>query len=314
MKVVFLDRSTLGEDLKLPMPFDAEYILYDLTKREETAERIKDADVIFLNKVKLDEEVLKYAKNLKLICESATGYDNIDVDYCHKNGIAVCNVPGYSTDSVAQITVAMMLSLVSRLLDYREYTASGKYTESGCPNSVSPVFHEMNGMTWGIIGYGNIGKKVGEIAKALGCKVLVYKKTPVDTENCVDIDTLAKASDLISIHIPLCEDTYHLINEERIKMMKKNVVIVNTARGGVTDEEALCKAVKEKKIGGLGSDVYSAEPFSKDSPFYEIKDYPNVCFTPHMAWASYEARVRVYDEMLENMRAFFDGEKRNRVD
>lgn len=315
MKIVILDRLTLGEDLDIS---DANrfgtVVSYDSTSAAEAEAHISDADVVFVNKVKLGEHNLKNASNLKLICESATGYDNIDVDYCRSRGIAVCNVPGYSVYSVAQVTVSMVLSLVNHLSEYTRFTADGTYTQGGTANILKPLYHELYGKTWGIVGYGAIGQRVGEIAKALGCNVVAFKRTPVAGVECTDIDTLVKISDVITVHIPLCEDTYHIINKERISMMKPNAVLVNTARGAVVDEHALCEALTQGRIAAIGTDVYSAEPFGIDSPYYAIKDYDNVCLTPHMAWGTVEARKRCFDEMLQNLEAFISGVKRNRID
>ena len=315
MKIVVLDRVTLGSDLDISSAEKfGELTVYDNTAPDEVAERIKEAEVIFVNKVKLNSQNLKNAKFLKLICEAATGYDNIDLNYCRENKIAVCNVPGYSVYSVSQVTVSMVLSLANKLNEYTAYTKSGVYSEGKSANILTPVYNELYGKVWGVIGYGGIGSRVGEIAKALGCDVIAYKRTPVDGLICVDIDTLVENSDIISVHIPLSEATRELINKERISKMKKNVIFVNTARGAVTDEKALCEALKNGEIGGLGTDVYSVEPFGCDSPFYEIKDYPNVILTPHMAWGAKEARERCFSEMIENMKAFYDGKIRNRVE
>jgi len=314
MKTVILDRETLGADLDISVPFDTELIVFENTKPYEVVDRISDADIIFLNKVILNEENLSKAKKLKLICEAATGYDNIDIDYCRKRGIAVCNVPGYSTYSVSQVSVAMVMSLANHIKEYRSFTASGKYTESGSANSLTPVFHELNGLTWGIVGYGNIGSAVGKVAKALGCNVLAYKRTPTDEVACVDIDTLIQKSDIITVHIPLSDSTRNLINKKRIAMMKPNAIFVNTARGAIADEEALCEAVKNGKIGAIGIDVYSKEPFDEKSPYFNVKDLDNVCLTPHMAWGAQESRKRCFSKMIENTNAFLEGKILNRVD
>ncbi len=314
MKIVVLDRLTLGEDLDLsPAKQFGELVCYDKTEPQEVAERVSDADVIFVNKVKLGEN-LKDAKSLKIICEAATGYDNIDLDFCRSHGIAVCNVPGYSVWSVAQVTVSIVLNLVNHLPEYTRATRDGSYSHGTSANILTPVYHELYGKTWGIVGYGGIGSRVGAVAEALGCRVLAYKRTPVSGAECTDIDTLVRESDIITVHIPLSEETRGLISKERIAAMKPNAIFVNTARGAVTDEAALCQAVKEGRIAGFGTDVYSVEPFPADSPFYQIKDYDNVCLTPHMAWGGKETRERCFAEMLSNMQAFFDGTIRNRVD
>ena len=315
MKIVFLDALTLGEDIDLS-GFEkfGEVEIYGGTPAELVAERVSDCDVVVTNKMKLGENNLSQAKDLKLICVTATGFDNIDLAYARQRGIGVCNVVGYSTNSVAQLTVACALSLYGSLFSYRDYVSSGAYSESGVANALTPVYREIEGKTWGIIGFGNIGQRVGRVAEALGCKLLVNKQTKLDGYECVGIDELCERADIISIHTPLNESTRALINSDRINKMKNGVVLVNMARGAVTDECAIAEAVKEGKIGGFACDVYSAEPFPKSHPFYEIKDRQNVCLTPHMAWGAYEARVRVCDEVALNIEAYFSGEKRNRVD
>lgn len=315
MKIVVLDRLTLGDDLDISAASKfGEVVVRDNTSPDEVESAIGDADVVFVNKVKLFETNLKSAKKLKLICEAATGFDNIDIEYCKKRGIAVCNVPGYSVYSVAQVTVSMVLSLVNRLNEYTRYTRDGSYSNGKSANILKPVYHELWGKKWGIVGYGAIGQRVGEIAKALGCEVYAFKRTPVEGVCCTDIDTLVSQCDIITVHIPLSDETRNLINSRRIATMKSTAVFVNTARGAVVDEAALCDAVKNGRIAAMGTDVYSAEPFASDSPFYEIKDLDNVCLTPHMAWGTIEARTRCFGVMLENMQSFLNGEKCNRVD
>lgn len=315
MKIVILDKKTLGDDLDISAASQfGKVIVRENTAPDQVEGAISDADVIFVNKVKLFEDNLKEAKNLKLICEAATGFDNIDIEYCRKRGIGVCNVPGYSVYSVAQVTVSMVLSLVNRLNEYTRYTRDGSYSKGKSANILTPVYHELLGKKWGIVGYGAIGQRVGEIAKALGCEVLAFKRTPVDNVRCTDIDTLMSECDIITVHIPLSQSTRNLVNKERIAKMKSTAVFVNTARGAVVDEAELCKALKQGRIAAMGTDVYSAEPFREDSPFYEIKDLDNVCLTPHMAWGTIEARTRCFEVMLENLKAFFDGEIKNRVE
>lgn len=310
LSIVILDAATLGEDISFSM-FDAfgKVTVYPSTASENVAERIDDADVVIVNKIKLNEHNLSKTKKLKLICVTATGYDNIDVSYCKKRGIAVCNVCGYSSDSVAQVTVGMALSLVNNLASFDEYVKNGQYTKSGMQNKVEPVFHEMSTMVWGIVGLGGIGKRTAEIAKVLGCEVIAFKQTPDAGYNCVTIDELCERADIISIHLPLTEKTHGIINKNRIKKMKKTAIVINAARGAVVDEDALTDAVINGDIGGLGVDVYSEEPMTKDSPYQKITKYKNVIFTPHMAWGAYEARIRCMEEIAENIRAFCNGEK-----
>ena len=315
LTVVVLDASTLGDDLDLtPLQALGEVKVYQTSTPEEIAVRIADADILMQNKAKLTADLLAKATKLKVICEAATGFDNIDVAYCREHGIAVTNVPGYSTQCVAQITFTLALSLITHLPQYTSFVQSGEYTASGVANRLSPAFCELYGKTWGIVGYGNIGKQVGKIAEAFGCNVIVHKRTPEEGVRCVDIDTLCRESDVISLHTPLNDGTRGLIGRAQLDMMKKNAILVNVARGAVTDEEAVADALLSGKLAGFGCDVYSAEPFPAEHPIDRIKDLPNVCLTPHIAWGGYETRVRLLDEMIKNAQAFFRGEKRNRVD
>lgn len=315
MKITVLDSATLGEDLDLsPLSEVMETEIYKNTAPSEVEERIAESDVVIINKIKLNQTNLSGAKKLKLICIAATGFDNIDIEYCKQNNIAVCNVVGYSSQSVAQVTVATALSLACHLNEHTEMVRSGCYTASGVANSLTPVYHEIAGKTWGIVGYGNIGKQVGRVADAIGCRVIYNKRTPDGNDNCVSLETLCKESDIISIHTPLSPSTRGIISRDMIALMKNDAIVVNAARGAVTDEGALALAVKEGRIGALGSDVYSVEPFGEDHPFYEIKELPNVCLTPHMAWGAYESRVRCLNEIILNIKAFLGGEKRCRLD
>ena len=314
MKIAILDKGTLGYDINLtPLRTLGETAEYEKTAPEDVCERIKDADVVVINKIKLNKTNLPAAKKLRLICVAATGYDNIDTSYCEKNGIALCNVPGYSTESVAQLTLAMALSLATNLTQYRSFTHSGAYTESGTANRVAPVFHEIASMTWGVVGGGGIGARVAGVAKALGCRVLMCRRKKEEVYEQATIDEICEKADIISLHVPLSDETRGMINRERIAKMKKGVILINVARGAVADEEALAEAVENGHIGGLGIDVYSVEPFGKDHPFTRILARENVCLTPHMAWGAYEARNRCVEEMGKNVAAFFAGEKRNRI-
>ena len=314
MKIVILDSGTLGADIDLsPIRSLGEVVEYKFTAPDEVAERLSNADVAVLNKIKLNESNLADAKNLKLICVAATGYDNIDIAYCREREIAVCNVPGYSTDSVAQLSVSMALSLVTHLDEYRSFVHSGEYSRSSSANRLEPVYHEIAGQTWGVVGGGGIGSKVAEIAQALGCRVLLCRRQPEDRYEAADIDRICRECDIISLHVPLSDSTRGMISRERIASMKDGVVIVNTARGAVCDEAAIADAVLSGKIGALGCDVYSTEPFGEDHPFSAILDRPNVCLTPHMAWGSYEARNRCVRRMAENIKEFFAGNIHNRI-
>lgn len=315
MKTVMLDAGTLGDDLS----FDAlrefgELIVYKATEQSEVAQRISDCDTVILNKLKLTREILSRAKNLKLICETATGFDNIDISAARELGIAVCNVPGYSTPSVVQVTLAMALSLATNLPEFTETVVSGAYSRGNCANALTPVFHELSGKTWGVVGYGNIGRGVADVARALGCKILVCRNHSDGSNECVNIDTLCKEADIISIHTPLNDATRGFINKERIASMKRDAIVINVARGAVTDEGAIARAILDGRLGGFGCDVYSAEPFRDDHPFHALLGHRRVCLTPHMAWGSFESRARCLSTIADNIRAFYSGEKQNRVD
>ncbi len=315
MKVKVLDRASLGEDTPLDVLYDiGEVEIFDKTSPFELVARCSDADIIILNKVKITAEVIMSSPTLKLICVFATGYDNIDLKAARECGVAVCNVPGYSTNSVALYTMATVLALSTKLQEYNAYVRSGEYTSSGIPNKLTPVYHEIYGKTWGIIGYGNIGRAVGRIAEAMGAHVIVNKRTPVNDCECVDIDMLCKRSDIITVHCPLNDDTRELINKERIALMKSGVVLVNEARGAVLNEYDVAEAIETGRISAFGCDVYSAEPFGEEHPYHKIKHLSNVILTPHAAWGSYEARALCIEIIAENIKSFIDGKTKNRVD
>lgn len=315
MKIVILDAKTLGDDMEFSS-FEkfGEVNVYQTTSELQLEERIKDAQIIIVNKIKLNKDNLEKSKKLKLICVTATGYDNIDINYCWRNEIAVCNVRGYSTDSVAQLTMSMALSLMTHLNEFDKYVKDGRYTAGGVQNHLRPYFHELTGKTWGVIGLGNIGKQVARLATAFGMEVVANPHKIQEGYNCIDLDELCRASDIISVHVPLTSETKGMINEKRIAMMKKDVIFINVSRGAVADENALVTAYENGKMGGLGIDVYSTEPMTSESPYNRILNKRNVIFTPHMAWGAYEARKRCIEEIVKNIETFLMGGKRNRVD
>ncbi len=315
MNIVVLDAATLGDDLSLsPLSSVGEVSVYNTTTPSEVEERIAKAEIVVINKIKLNEKNLANAENLKLICVAATGYDNIDVAYCRARGIGVANVVGYSTHSVAQVTLSLALSLFTHIPEYTASVRSGEYTNGGVANRLIPVYHEISGKNWGVVGLGNIGKQVARVAEAMGCHVLAYKRTPDDNYNCVSLEKLCCESDIISVHLPLSDSTREIIDEKHISLMKPTAMLINVARGAVIDECAVAKAIESGKLGAFGSDVYSVEPMPKEHPFMKIKDRDNVLFTPHMAWGTYEARVRCLDEIVKNIEAFQKGSVRNRLD
>ncbi len=313
MKIAILDKDTLGHDIDLaPLRALGQTAEYPTTAPELIAERIADADVVVINKVKLNAENLAGASALKLICVAATGYDNIDTEFCRLHNIALCNVPGYSTHSVAQLTVAMALSLATHLPEYDGFVRSGEYSASGIANRLTPVYHDIAAMKWGVVGGGGIGTRVAQIARAMGCQVVVCRRKAEGDFPLCDIDTLCRECDIISLHVPLSDTTRGMISRQRIEAMKPGAIVINVARGAVADEQALADAARDGKIY-LGVDVYSREPFGEDHPFYSIRQLPNVCLTPHMAWGSAESRARCVSEMASNITAFFSGGERNRI-
>lgn len=315
MRIVVLDRDSLGKDTPLDGLFEfGEVIVYPSTTPSQILERIADAEVVVLNKVKIDRRIIEESPKLKLICIFATGYDIIDVVAAKENNIAVCNVPGYSTDSVTLFTIANVLSLITHLREYNDYVTSGAYSDSGKGNKLEPVYHEIKGKTWGIIGCGNIGKAVARVAESFGAKVIVNKRTYDERYSCTDLETLCKESDIITIHCPLNDQTRNMINEKTISLMKKDVIIVNEARGAVVNDEAIVNAVLNNRIGAFGSDVYTIEPFGEEHVFNKIMKLPNVLLTPHAAWGAYESRVRCINIICTNIKSFMNGEKQNRVD
>lgn len=316
-KIVVLDAGTLGDDLSLaPLEAVGEVTVYRVSPPDTVRERITGADAVILNKVKIGEDQLPAEDapcgSPGIICVAATGFDNIDLEACRRHGVAVANVRGYSSESVAQVTVGLVLSLITHLPVYCKATADGSYTRGGNANMLVPAYHEISGMTWGVVGAGKIGSRVADVARALGCRVLTNRRTPDGVS--VDLATLLRESDIVTIHTPLTPETRGLIGEAELSMMKDGVILVNMARGAVTDEAAVAEAVKSGKIGALGCDVYSVEPFPESHPYYAIRDRENVLLTPHMSWGAYEARARCLSEMILNMGAFFAGEERNRVD
>ena len=317
MKIVILERNSVGTDVSVDSISEyGETTVYRNTTAEDVAERIKDAQIIVANKVPLNESTLKDAKDVKLICEFATGYDNVDLNYCKSRGIKVANVVNYSTDAVAQHTFAMCLYILEKLRHYDEYVKSGEYAAQDRFSNFDLPYTELAGKTWGIIGMGNIGKKVAEIAKAFGCRVIFYSVT--GRSSCteyerVDFDTLLKESDFLSLHCPLSDITRNLINLDALKKMKKTAILLNVARGPVVNGEDLYTALTENYILGAGLGVTGTAPMQDRNPLSRIKDSNRLIITPHMAWASIEARTRCVSETCKNIEAFLKGEDRNVV-
>lgn len=317
MKIVFLEADSLGNDVDLTI-FDSlgEVVKYNKSNPSENKNRIKEADILVVNKIPMNESTLCDAKDLKLICITATGTNIVDFDYTNKRNIAVTNVKGYSTQSVIQHTFALLFYLYEKLSYYDNFVKSGNYIKSDIFSHFDKKFNELYGKTWGIIGLGEIGKGVAQVANAFGCKVIYYStsgKNANQSYNQVDLDILLKSSDIISIHAPLNNDTENLINADAIKKMKKSAILLNLGRGPIVNEEDLANALENNMIGGAGLDVISAEPMAATNPLYRIKDSTKLIITPHIAWATVEARNRVVTEVYKNIGAYFNGEDRNIV-
>ncbi|MDY4999991.1 MAG: D-2-hydroxyacid dehydrogenase [Lachnospiraceae bacterium] len=317
MKIVELDRETLGYDIDTSvLKTIGDFEEHEAADLETTREYIKDADVIIFNKTRMNEELLKDAPNVKMLAITATGFDNIDLEYCKSRGIAAANVKAYSTPAVAQHTFAMALFVLEKISYYDEYVKSGRYSSQSGFCNFDEKYNELSGKTWGIIGMGNIGRSVARIAEAFGCKVIFYSasgnSTCTDYER-VELETLLKESDVLSIHCPLSDRTRNLINRDTLKLMKRNAILINVARGPVVNDADLAEALNNGTIAGAGLDVLGVEPMEKDNPLGLIKDSRKLLITPHMAWASVESRQRCFDEVFENIRAFMEGRERNRL-
>lgn len=309
MKIVFLDAKTIGEDIDLS-GFDAlgEVVKYGFSTEQEARERSKDADVLILNKVQVNEQTIGEADHLKLVCVSATGTNNLDKEYLDKRGIAWRNVAGYSTESVAQHTFAMLFYLLEKLPYYDDYVKSEKYVNDVSFTHFAKAFHELSGMTYGIIGLGNIGRRVADIAKAFGCHVIYYSTSGRNSQpgyERVSFDELLEQSDIVSIHAPLDENTLGLMNKEAFAKMKNSAILLNVGRGPIINEADLAEALNNKTIAAAGLDVLSVEPMQEDNPLRGIKDSERLLITPHIAWAGVEARNRLMGIILGQIKEFF---------
>ncbi len=314
MKIVLPDAKTITQgDLSLePLNKFGEVVVYGLTSYDEIAERVSDADVIICNKTVLNAETLALAKNLKLILLWATGYNNIDTDYCDKKGITVCNAGSYSTNAVAQHTFALILELINKVGAYNSFVQAGNWKKS---NTFSPFafnLNELAGRTLGIYGYGNIGNAVAKIAKAFEMNVIAYSRSKKSDEYATyaDFETLLEKSDIISVHCPLNSETEHIFNKDTFAKMKQGSYFINTARGGVMVEDDLKNALESKHLAGAGIDVLEIEPMAEDCKIFNVK---NCIITPHIAWAPIETRQRLMGIVCNNLQNFIDGTPTNVV-
>ena len=310
MKIVILDGATAkGKELDfdfLNQFGDVTY--YDTTRNEDVLSRAKDADILVINKIVMDKDTLAECKNLKLITILATGYNIVDIEAAKALGITVCNVPYYSTNSVAQLTFAFILDFACKLSLHTQSVARGDWQNCNDFAYTLDTLHELSGKTLGIIGYGSIGKKVAQIGKAFGMNVLIATRTPV--EGCVSKEEVFQNADFVTLHCPLNEQSKLMINEKSLALFKPTAYLINTARGGLIDENALAAALNSGKIAGAALDVLTSEPPKADNPLIHAK---NCIITPHMAWASLEARVRLLHATEDNVRAFLQNAPINKV-
>ena len=317
MKLAVLERNSVGTDVDVTC-FEkfGEVTYYPNTVAENAAERVKDTDIVIANKAPMNEETLKDAPNVKLICLFATGFDNVDLEYCKKRGIKVANVINYCTPAVAQHTLLLAMMLAEKIAFYDDYVKSGAYSAQDRFSNFDRIFHDLAGKTWGIVGMGSIGHRVAELATAFGCKVIFYsasgKSTCTDYER-VEFDTLLKESDILSLHCPLSDRTKNLINKDAFDKMKKSAILINVARGPVVNTQDLYQALMEEKIAAAGLDVLEKEPMELSNPLAQIKDSTKLIITPHMSWASVESRTCLVEEVVKNIEAFLNGEDRNVV-
>ncbi len=309
MKIVFLDVATIGSVSTMSqLEALGDYTAYDYTPAEKSLERIAGAEVVITNKVLFTRSVLEKATDLKLLCLSATGTNNVDLEAAAELGIAVKNVAGYSTQSVVQMTFAMVLELVTHTSQYSDYVHSGAYSASPSFTCVEPTFHQIANMRYGIIGLGAIGRGVAKVAQAFGADVCYYSTSGANASADylrVELDELLSTCDIISIHAPLNSATRNLIDASALRKMKRNAVIINVGRGGIVDEEALATALNEGWIAGAGVDVFTTEPLPADNPLMGVKDKNRLVMAPHAAWASLEARELLMEKVAQNIRDFF---------
>ena len=309
MKIIFLEGENLGEDMVFtPFLHLGEVTIYPSTSEKEMPERVKDADIIVANKLPMCEETLKDAKNLKLVCLTATGINNLDGEYLKKRGIHACNVAGYSTDAVAQHTFAMLFYLLEHLRYYDDYVKDDHYTNDTIFTHFAQTFYELKGKIWGIIGLGNIGRRVAAIAEAFGAQVIYASPSgaaPQEGYHQVSLDTLLETSDIVSVHAPLNEHTEHLMNLNAFCKMKKSAIFLNLGRGPIVVEADLKTALETNEIQAAGLDVLCAEPMSEDNPLRGFTDSNRLLITPHIAWASIEARTKLMNIIAGQIKEFF---------
>lgn len=314
MKIVLTDAQTVLDDLvdAAALRELGEVVEYGLLKYDEVAEKIADADIVVCNKTQLDKHTLRLAKNLKYIGLFATGYNNIDIDYCREHNIAVCNAGSYSTNAVAQHTFALILEHFNNTAKYNDFVQEGKWKRSKTFSPFVYPLSEIAGKTLGIVGLGNIGQAVARIANAFEMNVIAYNRSAreIDNVKMVSLDELLSESDIVSIHCPLNRESEHIFNKETFAKMKKGALFVNTARGGVMVEQDLFDALESGHLGGAAIDTLAVEPMEEDCILMNAK---NCIITPHIAWAPVETRVRLMNIVVDNIKNFLNGTPTNKV-
>lgn len=306
MKIVFLDAATLGDVSLEPISALGELVCYRTSSREEAIARVAEAEVLIVNKVRVDKTLVDAAPRLRLICEAATGVNNIDMEYAASKGIPVRNAVGYSTASVVQTTFMIILSLVGGCRYFDDFVKSGKYSSSGMFTDVSRMFYELEDKRLGIIGLGNIGSRVAKVAVAFGMDVSYFSTSGTSHSRdypSISLDELMSTSDIVSIHAPYNERTAGLVGEAELGKMKPSAYIINMGRGGIIDESALAKAIDEGRIAGAGVDVFTSEPLPADNPLMKVRNRDRLVLTPHIGWASIEARERLVSMIADNISA-----------
>lgn len=307
MEIVLLDANTLGKDTNLNVFKNyGDLTIYPTTSPKEVDKRVQNATIIITNKVVINRQTMDNSPNLKLICIAATGLNNVDLEYAKQKGIAVKNVAGYSTKSVAQYTLMQVLSLIGHNHHYNHYVQSGEWVKSPIFVNIDKPFYELEGKRWGIIGLGNIGQEVAKLASSFGCDVCYYSssgKNKNKTYKQLTLKELLKTSQIITVHAPLNEQTNNLISQKELALMQQDAIILNAARGGIINEEALVEAINNEKIYAA-VDVLVSEPMSKDSPYLHVKKEERILLSPHLAWASIEARQRLIAGVCKNIEDF----------
>ena len=303
MKIVLLDALTLGDSDLSVFETLGEFSSYPLTSNAQRLAHVADNEVIITNKVVIDRAIIEANPQLKLICIAATGMNNVDLTAAEEAGVAVKNVAGYSTESVAQSTFAMLLHLLHQSRYYDNYTQSKAWCASPIFTHIEVPFSELKGKRWGIIGYGAIGQRVAEIAQVFGCELCYYSTSGKNSRQAieqVDLSTLLSSCDIISIHAPLNAQTENLIDEKALQLLKKGAVMLNLGRGGIIDEAAMARALDQQDIYH-GTDVLVVEPMQQEHPYFSVKAQARLLITPHTAWASSEARETLVKEIVKNI-------------